>query len=270
LIDDGVRRRALAAERRERLLKISLGLLVPIAALSLWELLVRIGVVDRRFFPPPSKVFVTGVTLLATPRERAVLGADVLASAQRLVIGYGLGSFLGIVTGIAMGLSKPLRFGFGPSLNALYSIPKLAIFPLTIVIFGLGDASKIALITIGVFFMTFMSTISGVLHIPAIHRDVAKAFALPPATRWFRIVIPGALPAIVTGLKLGLGQALVVVVSTEMISGEDGLGHFIWESWQILDIPRMFMGLVVVGLAGGGALLFGEILERYLTPWASR
>jgi NitT/TauT family transport system permease protein len=83
------------------------------------------------------------------------------------------------------------------------------------------------------------------------------------------VVIPGALPAIVTGLKLGLGQALIVVVSTEMISGEDGMGHFIWQSWQVLDIPRMFLGLLIVALSGGAAMLFGDFLERTLTPWAS-
>jgi NitT/TauT family transport system permease protein len=148
-------------------------------------------------------------------------------------------------------------------------MPKLAVFPLFIVIFGLGDASKIALVALGVFFMTCMSTLSGVLASNPIHQDVAKAFRFPAWTRWTRVVIPGALPAIVTGLKLGLGQALIVVVSTEMISGDDGMGHFIWESWQVLDIPRMFLGLVIVALSGGAAMLFGDFLERTLTPWAS-
>jgi NitT/TauT family transport system permease protein len=82
-------------------------------------------------------------------------------------------------------------------------------------------------------------------------------------------VVPAALPSIVTGLKLGLGQALILVVSAEFVAAQEGLGHFIWDSWQVLDVSRMFMGLIVVAITGGGAVLIGETLERRLTPWVT-
>lgn len=265
---DEVRRRAIRAERRQQAWKIGLGVGFPLALIVLWEILVWLGAIDRRFFPPPSRIVLSGFALLGNAHEREVLGDDLLASGGRILISYCLGSIVGTITGIAMGLSRPLRFALGPLISATYPTPKLAVFPLLIVIFGLGDASKIALMTVGVFFMSCVSTFSGVLHANPLHRDVARAFRIPAWTRWTQITVPGALPAIVTGLKLGLGQALILVVSTEMISGQDGIGHFIWESWQVLNIPRMFVGLVIVGVSGGAAMLFGEALERRLTPWA--
>ena len=263
------RARAGKRERRRRSLQLVLGIAFPLFLLLLWQVLEWAGAIDGRFFPPPSQIFASSVELLSDPAQRAALLRDLGASGTRILFGYSLGAMVGIVTGIAMARVALLRFALGPTIQAIYPMPKLAVFPLFIVIFGLGDASKIALIALGVFFMTCMSTLSGVMASNPIHQDVAKAFRFPAWTRWTRVVIPGALPAIVTGLKLGLGQALIVVVSTEMISGEDGMGHFIWQSWQVLDIPRMFLGLVIVALSGGAAMLFGDFLERTLTPWAA-
>ena len=268
-VADAVRARAERAARRRQWLKIGLGIGFPLALILIWELAVWADLVDRRFFPPPSRIVLSGATLLADAHERGVLGADLLASGYRILVSYVLGSLLGTVTGIAMGLCLPLRYALGPLISAVYPTPKLAIFPLVIVIFGLDDGSKIALMTIGVFFMSCVSTLSGVVHANPIHRDVARAFRIPAWTRWTRVVVPGALPSIVTGLKLGLGQALILVVSTEMVSGQNGIGHFIWDSWQVLNIPRMFVGLVIVALSGGAAMLFGELLERKLAPWTT-
>ena len=262
--------RKLVRARRVRTVKqITLGVGFPVALLVLWEVLAKIGVIDQRFFPAPSKVFTGMILLLKDPGERGRLFTDILATYQRLVIGYGIGATLGVVTGITMGLSATVRFCLGPLVNATFPTPKLAIFPLLIVIFGLGDPSKIALITLGVFYMTCLSTVSGVLYSNPLHRDVARTFLIPAWTRWSRIVVPAALPSIVTGLKLGLGQALILVVSAEFVAAQEGLGHFIWDSWQVLDVSRMFMGLFVVAITGGGAVLLGEGLERRLTPWVT-
>jgi len=260
---------AQAGQQRRHAHRLALGLGFPLALIVLWEVLVAAGIIDRRFFPPPTAIVASAAALSSDPLERAMLANDMLASAWRIAASYTLGSALGIATGITMAMSPPIRFALGPLINAAYPTPKLAVFPLFIVIFGLGDASKIALITFGVFFMTCMSTLSGVMYSNPIYRDVAQAFQFPRATTWFRVVVPAALPAIVTGLKLGLGQALILVVSTEMVSGQDGIGHFIWESWQVLNISRMFIGLIIAGLAGGAAMLFGDFIEKRLTPWAS-
>lgn len=262
-------RKMLRARRTRLLMQIMLGIGFPCALLFVWELLAATGTIDRRFFPAPSETFISLVGLLQNTGERQRLIVDIMATYQRLVIGYGIGATLGIVTGAAMALSAPIRFSLGPLINATFPTPKLAIFPLLIVIFGLDDPSKIVLVAIGVFYMTCLTTLSGVLYSNPLHRDVARAFRIPAWTRWFRIVLPAAMPSIVTGLKLGLGQALILVVSAEIVAAQEGLGHFIWDSWQVLNVSRMFIGLIVVALTGGAAVLFGEILERRLVPWAT-
>lgn len=261
--------RLVRARRLRAVMQIALGIGFPLLLILIWEVLARFGVIDRRFFPAPSKVMAGMVSLLADPEQRARLLIDIGVTYERLAAGYALGAVIGVVAGITMGLSATVRFCLGPLVSATFPTPKLAIFPLLIVIFGLGDPSKIALVALGVFYMTCINTLSGVLYSNPLHRDVATAFKIPAWTRWTRIVVPSALPSIITGLKLGLGQALILVVSAEFVSADTGLGHFIWDSWQVLDIPRMFVGLVIVALTGGGAVLIGESLERRLTPWVS-
>jgi ABC-type nitrate/sulfonate/bicarbonate transport system permease component len=264
-----VPRKMLRTRRTRLLMQIMLGIGFPCALLFVWELLAAIGTIDRRFFPAPSETFISMVGLLQNASARQRLIVDIMSTYQRLVIGYGIGATLGVVIGAAMALSAPIRFSLGPLINATFPTPKLAIFPLLIVIFGLDDPSKIVLVAIGVFYMTCLTTLSGVLYSNPLYQDVAHAFRIPAWTRWSRIVLPAAMPSIVTGLKLGLGQALILVVSAEIVSAQEGIGHFIWDSWQVLNVSRMFIGLIVVALTGGAAMLFGEILERRLVPWAA-
>jgi ABC-type nitrate/sulfonate/bicarbonate transport system permease component len=262
--------RKMLRTRRTRLwMQVVLGIGFPCALLFVWELLAAIGIIDRRFFPAPSETFISMAGLLQNAGERQRLIVDIMATYQRLVVGYGIGASLGVVTGAAMALSASVRFSLGPLINATFPTPKLAIFPLLIVIFGLDDASKIVLVAIGVFYMTCLTTLSGVLYSNPLHQDVARAFRMPAWTRWSRVVLPAAMPSVVTGLKLGLGQALILVVSAEIVAAQEGIGHFIWDSWQVLNVSRMFIGLIVVALTGGAAVLFGEILERRLVPWAT-
>lgn len=263
-------RKLMRARRMRAVWQVALGIGFPVLLLALWEAFAQAGHIDQRFFPAPSRVAQGIVALIGDPAERARLVADIGATYQRLAIGYVIGAALGVVAGVTMGLSMIVRSCLGPLINSTFPTPKLAIFPLLIVLFGLGDMSKIALVALGVFYMTCLNTLSGVLYSNPIHRDVARAFRIPPWTRWSRIVVPAALPSIITGLKLGLGQALILVVSAEFVAADQGLGHFIWNSWQVLDVSRMFVGLFVVALTGGGAVLLGEALERRLTPWVAR
>ena len=260
----------LKARRRRRIEQVLYGAGFPLLLLAVWEVLVHVEMIDRRFFPAPSKILLNSIQLLANSEDRASLFHDVGATYFRLLVGFGFGSAAGIIVGLLMALYRPVRFALSPFVYATYPTPKLAIFPLLIVIFGLGDASKNALVLMGVFYMTCINTLGGVLYANPIYNDVATAFRMPTLTRWMRVAIPSAMPAIVSGLKLGLGQALILVVSAEFVSAENGLGAFIWNAWQVLDISRMFVGLVTVAITGGLALLLGLQLERYLIPWANR
>lgn len=263
-------RKVLRQRRTDATLRVVYGAGFPLALLLLWELMCALGVIDVRFFPSPSRIVGTAYAIATSPSEGMRIVMDVWATLQRLGLGYVLGATSGILIGAAMGLYKPVRYAMAPLVYATFPTPKLAIFPLLIVIFGLGDASKTALITLAVFYMTAINTLSGVMHANPVYQDFAKAFRVPLLTQWFRIALPSALPSIMSGLKLGIGQALIMVVSAEFVSSSNGIGYYIWNSWQVLDIARMFVGLAVVMIIGGIAVWISNILERALLPWAKR
>jgi NitT/TauT family transport system permease protein len=260
----------LRRRRNARIQSIALGVGLPVALLLLWQMAAQLGWIDRRFFPAPATIGVSIVDYLSSGANRGVLLEHVLATLRRVGIGYGIGATAGVTLGVIMGLHIQTRWAIGPMLYGLFPMPKIAIYPLMIVIFGLGDASSSALVTLGVFFMTCISTLSGIRYTNAIYHDVANAFRFPPMTRWFRVFIPAAMPSIITGLRLGLGQALILVVAAEFVSADRGMGRFIWDSWQILDISRMFMGLGIVLMFGGTAAVLGNIAEQRLIPWHRR
>src|SRR5690606_8869023 len=149
-----------------------------------------------------------------------------------------------------MGLVPVVRYALNAIITAIYPLPKLALFPLMIIFFGIGNASMIALVTLGVFFMVCINTVGGVTYSPPIYRDVAQAFQLPRMTRLLRVTIPAAIPSVISGMRLGFGQALIIVVSTEFVSSQNGIGYIIWNSWQVLNVSAMFVGLTIVGLVG--------------------
>ncbi|MDB5651973.1 MAG: Taurine transporter permease [Hyphomicrobiales bacterium] len=253
-----------------RVQSVVLGLGFPIILLLIWEMAARWGLIDRRFFPGPSTIAASIVKFLGNPGGREILAGHVLATLRRIAIGFSLGATCGVAIGVIMGLHAPTRAAVAPLLYSIFPLPKIAIYPLMIIIFGLGDASSAALVTLGVFFMTSINTFSGVRYTNGIYHDVSRAFRFPRTTRWFRVFIPAAMPSIITGLRLGLGQALVLVISAEFVSADEGVGRFIWDSWQVLDIARMFMGLAVVLVFAGFAALLGNIAERRLIPWQRR
>jgi ABC-type nitrate/sulfonate/bicarbonate transport system permease component len=257
-------------QRQQTVQRVSLGAGFPAVLLALWEISARSGIIDARFFPSPSRIATVAVQIASSPAEANLVIHDLAATLERVAGGYVLGAILGIIVGVAMGLYRPIRYAVGPLIYATFPTPKLAIFPLLLVIFGLGDASKTALVTLGVFFMTCINTLSGVLYANPIYREFATAFRLPLHVQWFRVIVPSALPAIMAGLKLGIGQALILVVSAEFVSANDGIGYYIWNSWQILDVSRMFVGLLIVSLLGGVAVVLSNIVESYLIPWAKR
>ncbi len=187
------------------MLRIVLGAGFPAAILFLWQSFTIAGFIDQRFFPPPIRIVTTAISVLTSPTESALVIAHIAATTTRVLIGYAIGAVLGIIVGASMGFYRGARYAFGPTVYATFPTPKLAIFPLLLIIFGLGDSSKIALISLGVFFMTCINTMAGVLYANPIYADLATAYRIPLTIRWLKIILPSALPSIFAGLKLGIG-----------------------------------------------------------------
>lgn len=249
--------------RQRRTIEIVLTLLAPAIILAVWEFLSQTNRIDQRFWPAPTSLWDTAVELV---RDGSLFD-DVWASLLRILGGFLLGAVPGVALGLAMGLFWPVRVFFMPIATAIYAVPKIAILPLVIIAFGIGETSKIVVVALSIFFLVVLNTMSGVMTIDSSYKDVAHNFG---ASRWqlfTTVALPGALPAIFVGLRLALGFSLIVIVGTEFLSAKNGVGHLIWQSYQTLAIKKMYVGLIVTGLMGWALTILLDAIERVALPW---
>ena len=252
------RKRTLSRGNNERIM----GVVAPLGVFVLWEVLADTHLIDTRFFPAPSSIAGTFGTLAANGQ----LEANTFISLERLFWGFLLGAVPALVIGLTMGLYRPVRTLVEPLILGTYPVPKSAILPLILLIFGLGEPSKIVMVAIGVFYPVVINTVSGVLQIPQIYLDVGHNFG---ASRWkmfTTIALPGALPFIMTGVKLGAGMGLILIAIAEMIGAQSGLGYMIWNAWQILSVNTMYVGLITIAILGFALTLLLNEVERLLIP----
>lgn len=241
----------------------ALRVLAPLSLLVLWEVAVRVHVLDARFFPAPSAIAGTFWTFLIS----GALASNGWVTLQRILIGSFLGGVPGTLLGLLMGMNRYVRAYFDPVVKLLYPIPKIAILPLIIFIFGIGEASKWVVIAIGVFFLMAINTESGVRQIERIYLDVAQAYRARPLTVFFRVLLPGALPNVIAGVKLSVGIAIVLGVAAEFTAAKAGLGFTIYNSQQLLDIETLYAALVAISLLGFALSAAVDGLERAVIPW---
>jgi len=238
----------------------------PAILFAIWEICARSGLLDERFFPAPSTIFY--YLFFVSPEEGIV--TDIIYSVYRIFVGYIIGCSLGMMLGVGMGLSHVLRMIFYPLIIVTYPIPKIAILPLIMLIFGIGDLSKIVVVAIGSFFLVLMNTLHGVDSLAKIYHDVANVYRITRRNFIFKIVIPGSLPSIFTGLKLAIGYSLVIVVAAEFSGADKGIGYLIWQSWETFSIKSMYAGIFVIGVLGFIFSYTLDLLERKLVPWKDK
>jgi NitT/TauT family transport system permease protein len=249
--------------RRRRILELLLTVAGPALFIGIWELLSRTGSVDPRFWPAPSSLWNTASEMT----RDGVLADQVLITVERIVYGFALGTIPGIVLGLAMGLSWPVRTFFMPISTVIYTIPKIAILPLMIIAFGTGETSKMVIVALSIFFLVALNTMTGVMEIDRSFQDVARNLGASRFELFTTVALPGALPSVFTGMRLALGFALVVIVGTEFVSAKDGLGYVIWNSYQTLRIQQMYVGIVATAFLGWGLTIALGLLEMWALPW---
>jgi ABC-type nitrate/sulfonate/bicarbonate transport system permease component len=249
----------LAARRRDRILSIA----SPLGLLLAWELAADAGLIDTRFFPAPSSI----IAKLVEMARSGELTENVLISLQRIVLGFLIGGVPAIVIGIAMGLWRPIRALVDPLIVATYPIPKSSLLPLILLIFGLGEMSKVMMVAIGVFYPMAINATAGVLQINEIYLDVGKSFKASPWDTFRTIALPGALPFIMTGVKLGAGLALILIAVAEMVGAKSGIGYMIWSAWETFAVAKMYVGLFVIALIGFAISLLLNEIERRVIRW---
>lgn len=235
----------------------------PLILLAVWEVLARLGALDVRFFSSPTEILARVSQLV----QNGTLVQATAVTLTRMAVGFVLAAVPGVLLGVVMGVSRPARLFFTPLVSAIYPVPKIALVPMVVILFGIGETAKYAVVFISVFFLVVLNTVAGVLNVDAKYFDIARNNG---ADRWDMIrtvAIPGALPSILTGIELGLGFALTVIVGTELLLPDKGLGAMIWTSYQIYDIPTIFAALIVVALLGWVVTLAMQELGRQLLPW---
>ena len=231
--------------------------------LGLWEVLSRTEVINPRFFPAPTSLEGTARQLINSGR----LWDDIRISLKRILLGFAVAAVPGVLLGVVMGLWWPLRALLKPVAASFFAVPKIAILPLVIIIFGIGETSKVAMVAISVFFLVVLSTMAAVMEVEQGYFDVARNFGANPWQRIRTVAIPAALPGIFTGLKIALGFSLLVIVGTEFLAAKNGIGYLIWNSYQTFAIEKMYVGLIVTALLGWLLNLVMDEIERIAIPW---
>lgn len=244
-------------------LEQQLPVVIAIAVLAIWEWRARAGSISTLFFPAPSTVFQTFSRLLTSGELATHLGATLL----RLFVGFLLGSLPGLILGLAMGWSRRLRAVIDPFVAALHPIPKISLLPLIIIIFGIGETSKIVAVAVGSFFPMVINCMAGVLQISPTYFDVAKNYGAGPLQVFKRVILPGSLPLVLTGARISLNIALLITISVELVAARKGLGAVIWLAWQTLRTEELYASLIVISALGIGFNLFLQRLKSRLVPW---
>jgi NitT/TauT family transport system permease protein len=238
-------------------------LLAFVLVLSAWELAALSGGLPQLFLPAPHEVALALWELLRSGR----LLAHVAASLQRIAAGWLLGTSAGMMLGFAMGMFSLARSVGLPLVASLFPIPKIALLPLFILWFGLGEPSKIATIAFGVFFPTVVSTYSAVDNVPRNLIRMAQSFGLPTAAIVRSVVIPGSLPGILAGFRISTSIALILLVSAEMIGAQVGIGAFVLSAGNLMQTDQLLAGVTVLSLLGLGVSWLLSVAERRLLRW---
>ena len=255
-----IRRRSVRARRVD----LALGVAVPLFLLGLWELASRQGWVDRRIYPPVTKVIQTGWQLA---RDGA-LGDAASSTLNRLMQGFLLGSSTGFLVGMGMGLGHRVRSALEPLLNALYVVPKLALLPIFLTMFGFGDAPKVVLVAVVVFFFVWINTMETFATVPLAYREVAKSFGASRSLTFLQVFLPSSLPQIFVGLRMAMSVSVLSIVGAEFLVGNAGLGYLIFNSRQLFFQDRMYAGMIAVAVMGVILSSIIAFIGRRLTPWA--
>jgi NitT/TauT family transport system permease protein len=231
--------------------------------LLVWELASRVGLIDSLFLPAPSQIWKALEEMTLSGELAKHLGASLV----RIGAGWLIGTAAGVVLGGLIGLSWLGRSAGLPFISALFPVPKIALLPLLILWFGIGEASKVATIALGVFFPMAVSTYAGIDNVQRNLIRMAQSFNMPFPNILLNVVMPAMLPALLSGFRISASIALILVVSAEMIGANTGIGALLLTSGNLMQTDQLMAGIVAIAILG---LLIGAFiswLEQVLLGW---
>lgn len=257
------------------------GLVVPVLAIGLWQWVAVSGLVDRQVLPAPLDVWRKWVAYLLPSAPFAQytdggwiewafsgeLPLDIVASLYRVAVGFAIGAGLALPLGLAMGASHRVHAWMNPLVQVLRPIPPIAYIPLAMLWFGLGNPPAVFLIAIGAFFPVLMNTIAGVRQVDGIYLRAANNLGAGRLTIFLRVILPAAVPYILSGVRIGIGTAFIVVIVAEMIAVNSGLGFRISEAREYFWSDKVIAGMISIGVLGLVIDIGVNRLNNYLLRW---
>jgi NitT/TauT family transport system permease protein len=260
--------------------ELAAGIVVPVLIVALWQASAMLGWVNPQVLPSPAAVVHKWFEYLLPlqPYDRAAgswlawafsgeLVGDTFSSMYRVVVGFVVGAGLALPLGLVMGSSKRMYAWFNPLMQVLRPIPPIAYIPLAILWFGLGNAPAVFLIALGAFFPVLMNTIAGVRQVDGIYIRAARNLGVGQHTMFVRVMLPAAVPYILSGVRIGIGTAFIVVIVSEMIAVNNGLGFRILEAREYFWSDKIIAGMISIGLLGLLIDVAMNKLNNHLLRW---
>lgn len=237
--------------------------LVFIALIGFWHWGSTTGFITPLVLPAPLEALQAFINLY----ESGLLWQHVGASVQRLVIGWSFGTLLGVAVGMMIGLSPVARAALAPVVAAIMPVPKIALLPLFVIWFGIGEGSKVATILFGVFFPTVISTFGGVDNVDRSLIRMGQSFGLTWSSIVRKIILPGALPAILSGFRISASIAIILLVAAEMIGAEYGIGAYVLLAGSLMATDQLIAGVAILSMLGLTVSFLIGRAERYFLDW---
>ncbi|MEO7497857.1 MAG: ABC transporter permease [Massilia sp.] len=261
-----------------RLRGLGVGLVLPAVLIAVWQAVAMAGLVNPQVLPSPLAVVQKWLAYLLPLQSfgggnwlawafSGELIVDALGSMFRVVTGFALGAGMALPLGLAMGASARVYAWCNPLVQLLRPIPPIAYIPMAILWFGLGNPPAVFLIALGAFFPVLMNTIAGVRHVDAIYLRAARNLGAGQRTIFLRVILPAAVPYILSGVRIGIGTAFIVVIVSEMIAVNNGLGFRILEAREYFWSDKIIAGMITIGMLGLAIDIGMNRLNNHLLRW---
>lgn len=237
--------------------------LVPATLIIIWQLLSQVGLISTRILPAPTQIVEAAVRLALSGE----LLRNVGVSLYRALVGFLIGSSIGLSLGVLNGLSRSAERLLDSSLQMIRNIPHLALIPLVILWFGIGDPARIFLVTLGVFFPIYINTFAGIRSIDPNLLEMGRVYGLSRKQLFWQIVLPGALPNMLVGLRYALGLMWLTLIVAETIAANSGIGYMAMNAREFMQTDVVVMSILLYALLGKLADSIVRILEQWWLPW---
>ncbi|KVE26032.1 ABC transporter permease [Burkholderia singularis] len=254
---------SLAARRAGQAARAVAPWLVPLLLVLAWEFAARSGALSNRVLPEPLAVVRAAWTLV----ESGDMWANVKVSTWRALAGFAMGGGVGLALGLATGLSKPAEIALDSTIQMIRNIPALATIPLVILWFGIDEKAKLFLVALGVFFPVYINTYHGIRSVDPGLVEMAKSYGVKGFALYRDVILPGALPSILVGVRFALGLMWVMLIVAETISAQSGIGYMTMNAREFLQTDVVLVGILLYAALGKFADVFAKWLERALLRW---